>query len=73
MAENERLTKSAMGMTPTNKGRAMRIPQNVLEFLNVITAPPTLKHTASHADFIRSAVLQEIRDKIIRCDQKGSY
>jgi hypothetical protein len=70
---NQKLIDSSAGMLKNKKGRALMIPQNVMNFLDTITTPASLTHTASQADFIRNAVLQEIRDKIQRCNDKGSF
>lgn len=73
MRENQKLISSMAGMSADKKGRALNIPQSTLDFLDAITMPAKLKHTASHADFIRNAVLQEIRDKIEVCNNKRSF
>jgi hypothetical protein len=64
---------SATKLTKQNKGRPLVIPDDVLEFLNIITMPAKLDFDATKAEFIRNAVLQEVRDKITRCNDKRSY
>lgn len=61
------------GMTDDRKGRPLNIPQACMDFLMIITEPAALSHEASHAAFIKNAVLADIRAKIIRCDAKGGY
>lgn len=56
-----------------SKSRPMSIPPQVMDFLMTITEPEKLTHEASHSAFIRNTVLQELRDKIVTCDKRGSY
>lgn len=45
----------------------------IIEFLDTITEPADLDHTASLADFIRNNVLEEIRGKIHNAYNRRSY
>ena len=74
MEANQRLHKSASGMsTGTSRNKPLNIPQATMDFLMLITQPAALSHEASHAAFIKNAVLADIRLTIQRCDQKGGY
>lgn len=65
--------KALSGKKVTTRGRLLSIPPATMDFLMTITEPAQLDHNATHADFIRNNVLKEIRDKVIVCDQRGSY
>lgn len=56
-----------------SKKRPLNIPQDSMNFLMLITKPAALDHEASHANFIRNAVLEEIRARIVTCDMNGGY
>lgn len=60
-------------MKSGKKGRPINIPQATMDFLMIITAPKQLSHKAEHADFIKNAVLAELRETIIECDRRGSF
>jgi len=64
-------TRTSSGKT--GKSRPLNIPKATMEFLELLLAPAQLKHTASHADFIKNAVMADILTSIRRCDQKGGY
>lgn len=66
------LRRSTM-RTSSGKNRPLNIPQATMDFLMILTEPAQLRHTAEHADFIKNAVLADLRLKIITCDARGGY
>lgn len=66
------MSMSGMSMEK-RRSKPLSIPSDTMNFLELILAPAPLEHTASHADFIKNAVMADILNTIRRCDSKGGY